>query len=337
MIFIIFILYEQDNGSFDGIQRVLFGNGFDHWLHKLLFIDSLHYLSDGKLSLPIKRYIQIDIDDIFVGERGTRMKKADVDELVEFQTRLQLFIPGFRFNVGFSGKYFHRGFDSENQGDDQMIRMARNFRWFCHTYSHSQAHITMNQTAIEIEMITNQEFASKNNLPVDSDYIVSPHHSGVYPVHEPLYNAWKNVWNVRVTSTEEYPHLRPVYLRRGFIHKGIMVLPRQTCGLYTHTIFIDRYPGGRDKLEKSIFGGDLFFSFIFNQVNVFMTHQSNYANDRLALYVFESVLKFLQCWTNLELHSLSPIQMAKKYFQIYPEERDPIWTVNYCSIINMID
>ncbi|OTF72476.1 bifunctional heparan sulfate N-deacetylase/N-sulfotransferase-like protein [Euroglyphus maynei] len=319
-----------DNGSFDGIQRILFGNGFDHWLHKLLFIDSLHYLSNGKLSLPLKRYIQIDIDDIFVGERGTRMKMADVDALVEFQTRLQQFIPGFRFNVGFSGKYFHRGFDPENQGDDHMIRMARHFRWFCHTYSHSQAHITTNQTAIETEMIANREFARNNNLPVDSDYIVSPHHSGVYPVHEPLYDAWKNVWNVRVTSTEEYPHLRPAYLRHGFIHKGIMVLPRQTCGLYTHTIFIDRYPGGRDKLEKNVFGGDLFFSFIFNQVNVFMTHQSNYANDRLALYTFESVLKFLQCWTNLELHSLSPIQMAKKYFQIYPEERDPIW-MNPCD------
>lgn len=48
----------------------------------------------------------------------------------------------------------------------------------------------------------------EHGIPVDSGYSVSPHHSGVYPVHEILYDAWKKVWNVRVTSTEEYPHLR---------------------------------------------------------------------------------------------------------------------------------
>ena len=85
-------------------------------------------------------------------------------------------------------------------------------------------------------------------------------------MHDQLYDSWKKILNIRVTSTEEYPHLRPAYLRRGFIYKNIMVLPRQTCGLYTHTIFIDRYPGGRDRLEKSIFGGELFYSFVFNQV-----------------------------------------------------------------------
>lgn len=103
-------------------------------------------------------------------------------------------------------------------------------------------------------------------MPVSSEYSVSPHHSGVYPVHELLYEAWKKVWKVRITSTEEYPQFKPAYLRRGFIYKDIMVMPRQTCGLYTHTIYIDKYPGGREKLEKSIFGGDLFYSFVFNQV-----------------------------------------------------------------------
>lgn len=57
-------------------------------------------------------------------------------------------------------------------------------------------------------------------------YAVAPHHSGVYPVHVQLYEAWKQVWGIRVTSTEEYPHLKPARYRRGFIHNGIMVLPR---------------------------------------------------------------------------------------------------------------
>ena len=42
-------------------------------------------------------------------------------------------------------------------------------------------------------------------------------------MYEPLYTAWKQVWNISVTTTEEYPHLRPDYSRRAFIHSDIMV------------------------------------------------------------------------------------------------------------------
>lgn len=56
-------------------------------------------------------------------------------------------------------------------------------------------------------------------------YAVAPHHSGVYPVHVQLYDAWKKVWGIKVTSTEEYPHLKPARFRRGFIHSGISVRP----------------------------------------------------------------------------------------------------------------
>lgn len=62
-----------------------------------------------------------------------------------------------------------------------------------------------------------------------------------------------------------------------------------------------------------------------------MTHMSNYGNDRLALYTFESVIKFIQCWTNLRLSSAPPLQLAERYFQLYPEESDPVWGVS-CSV-----
>lgn len=61
------------------------------------------------------------------------------------------------------------------------------------------------------------------DIPVNTSYAVAPHHSGVYPVHEDLYEAWKRVWGIRATSTEEYPHLRPSRHRRGFVHRDIMV------------------------------------------------------------------------------------------------------------------
>ena len=63
----------------------------------------------------------------------------------------------------------------------------------------------------------------EHGIPTDMGYAVAPHHSGVYPVHVQLYEAGTQVWNIRVTSTEEYPHLKPARYRRGFIHNGIMV------------------------------------------------------------------------------------------------------------------
>lgn len=52
---------------------------------------------------------------------------------------------------------------------------------------------------------------------------------------------------------------------------------------------------------------------------------SNYGSDRLALYTFQSVIKFLQCWTNLKLASAPPVQLAEMYFRLHPEEVDPVW------------
>uniref|UniRef100_W8B640 [heparan sulfate]-glucosamine N-sulfotransferase n=1 Tax=Ceratitis capitata TaxID=7213 RepID=W8B640_CERCA len=315
----------QDHGHFDGIQRVLFGSNLRFWLHRLLFLDALSYLSHGQLSLNLERMILVDIDDIFVGERGTRLRPDDVQALIATQRIIAAMVPGFRFNLGFSGKFYHHGEREENLGDDYLLRNVQEFNWFSHMWKHQQPHLYENLTLLMSEMQLNYAFAKEHNIPTDSGYSISPHHSGVYPAHEILYIAWKKIWNVKVTSTEEYPHLRPARLRRGFIHRDIMVLPRQTCGLFTHTMYIDRYPGGRDKLDESIQGGELFQTIVYNPINIFMTHMSNYGSDRLALYTFQSVIKFLQCWTNLKLSSAPPIQLAEMYFRLHPEEVDPVW------------
>ncbi|XP_013178034.1 PREDICTED: bifunctional heparan sulfate N-deacetylase/N-sulfotransferase [Papilio xuthus] len=315
----------QDHGRVDGVQRVLFGAGLQFWLHRLLLLDALSYLSHGQLSLSLDRWILVDIDDIFVGERGTRLHEEDVSALLASQAALQRLVAGFRFNLGFSAKYYHHGTPLENRGDDALLRNREHFTWFCHMWNHQQPHLYNNVSQLEAEMMLNKQFALEHGIPTNSCYSVSPHHSGVYPVHEPLYEAWRKVWDVQVTSTEEYPHLRPARLRRGFRHRGVMVLPRQTCGLFTHTLLLERYPGGRQRLDRSIQGGELFQTVINNPINIFMTHMSNYGNDRLALYTFESVVKFLRCWTNVRLASAPPLALAHKYFQLRPDELNPLW------------
>ncbi|KAL4631345.1 bifunctional heparan sulfate N-deacetylase/N-sulfotransferase 1 [Arapaima gigas] len=315
----------QDLGLHDGIQRVLFGNNLNFWLHKLVFVDAVSFLTGKRLSLSLDRYLLVDIDDIFVGKEGTRMKVSDVKALLETQNYLRTYVPNFTFNLGFSGKFFHAGTEEEDLGDDLLLSLVKEFWWFPHMWSHMQPHLFHNQTVLAEQMMLNRRFASEHGIPTNMGYAVAPHHSGVYPVHMQLYEAWKKVWGIKVTSTEEYPHLKPARFRRGFIHSGISVLPRQTCGLFTHTIFYKDYPGGPKELDKLINGGELFLTVLLNPISIFMTHLSNYGNDRLGLYTFKNLVKFLQTWTNLKLQTLPPVQLAQRYFQIFPEERDPLW------------
>ncbi|XP_063165741.1 bifunctional heparan sulfate N-deacetylase/N-sulfotransferase 3 isoform X2 [Candoia aspera] len=315
----------HDLGLHDGIQRVLFGNNLNFWLHKLIFIDAVSFLTGKRLTLSLDRYILVDIDDIFVGKEETRMKASDVQALLDTQNLLRAQITNFTFNLGFSGKFYHTGTIEEDEGDDLLLGSVDEFWWFPHMWSHMQPHLFHNESSLVEQMILNKKFALEHGIPTDMGYAVAPHHSGVYPVHVQLYDAWKKVWNIKITSTEEYPHLKPARYRRGFIHKNIMVLPRQTCGLFTHTIFYKEYPGGPKELNKSIQGGELFFTVVLNPISIFMTHLSNYGNDRLGLYTFVNLANFVQSWTNLKLQTVPPLQLAHKYFELFPEQKDPLW------------
>ena len=93
----------------------------------------------------------------------------------------------------------------------------------------------LHSTPLHSTTLTNQKFNSlpklsiffyfqKHGIVLNSSYAVASHHSGVYPVQETLYRAWKEVYGTDVTTTEEYPNLKPAWLRRGFQHMGIKVM-----------------------------------------------------------------------------------------------------------------
>ncbi|KAG8134945.1 hypothetical protein E2320_008026 [Naja naja] len=323
----------HDLGLHDGIQRVLFGNNLNFWLHKLIFIDAVSFLTGKRLPLSLDRYILVDIDDIFVGKEETRMKASDVqvDDTTIYGTPLKRSLklcPSFFNNTDLIiiiPNVSEICTIEEDEGDDLLLGSVDEFWWFPHMWSHMQPHLFHNESSLVEQMILNKKFALEHGIPTDMGYAVAPHHSGVYPVHVQLYDAWKKVWNIKITSTEEYPHLKPARYRRGFIHKNIMVLPRQTCGLFTHTIFYKEYPGGPKELNKSIHGGELFFTVVLNPISIFMTHLSNYGNDQLGLYTFVNLANFVQSWTNLKLQTLPPLQLAHKYFELFPEQKDPLW------------
>lgn len=203
------------------------------------------------------------------------------------------------------------------------------FNWFDHTWSHLQAHL-LNESTLKEQINLNHQFAAEKGLVLNTSYAVSPHHSGIYPVYDHLYEYWSKLGHIKATSTESYPHLRPKHMRRGFMYKNIMVAPRQACGIFSHTNFIDNYPSGIASLDANIYGGEIFRTIVYSPLNIYMTHMSNYGNDRLGLYVFKRLFDHLIKWTNFKLVSLPPLQMVQKYFEIYPQDMDPLWT-NYCS------
>uniref|UniRef100_A0A0K0D1D7 [heparan sulfate]-glucosamine N-sulfotransferase n=1 Tax=Angiostrongylus cantonensis TaxID=6313 RepID=A0A0K0D1D7_ANGCA len=319
----------HDKGEVDNVERVLFGYNVTDWMMKMTFLDVLWYTTGGRIGWSLDRYVQIDIDDIFVGARGTRMVEDDVTALLASQKHLRQYISNFTYMLGFSGSYFHNGDDNEDRGDERLVELAQHFIWFPHMWRHNHAH-EHNLTYLEATMVQNFMFAENMQLPVKYPYAIAPQHDGVYPIHTDLYNAWKKVWKVEVTATEEYPHFKPASSRRGFVYMNVSVLPRQTCGLYTHTQFFHNYPGGFSKLTSLIYGGELFFTVLLNPISIFMTHQQNFAHDRLASYTFDNLVRFIRCWTNIRLRWQSPVESSQMYFSLMPQEKDPIWS-NPCE------
>ena len=102
-------------------EAIIFGMGAELFVNQMLLLDSIYYTSKGILQKPLEKNIQIDIDDIFVGEPGTRIGVSDVDAMVEFTDKWKEQIPGFHFVVGFSGKFINRGNETEDAGDSYIL------------------------------------------------------------------------------------------------------------------------------------------------------------------------------------------------------------------------
>lgn len=86
-------------------------------------------MSKGKFDLGLDRFIQIDVDDVFVGASGGRIIRSDADALLESQNRLRKKIDNFTYCLGFSGYYFHSGDRLEDGGDERLIGACQHFGW----------------------------------------------------------------------------------------------------------------------------------------------------------------------------------------------------------------
>ena len=93
-----------------------------------LVIDIFDYVSYKRLFSDdnLDRFIQIDIDDMFVGSNGLRFKKRDVTNLIHFQENFlnKNFFneKNFKFNLGYSGYYYKSSvYEEENKADAFLL------------------------------------------------------------------------------------------------------------------------------------------------------------------------------------------------------------------------
>lgn len=228
------------------------------------------------------------------------------------QSLWRLYVRNFRFNLGFCGQFFERAKWADRSGYEAVLKYRKEFWWFDHLWNHLQPHKVNLSTLVDL-MQRNKRFAEEHDIPVSGEYAVAPHHSGVYPIVPELYKAWRQVWNLRCTSTVHYPQLLTPRPHLGFRYSDIQVLPRQTCGIYSRFIHMEDFPGGEARLRELLFGGSLFYTLLLNPVSIFMTHMTNYKGDRLALYLFDGLFRFVRDWTNLQLVSAPPEHLSEVY------------------------
>jgi len=154
-----FVSVIQDPGELDGVRRIIFGADLEFWVHKILFLDAITYGSYCKMHVPLERYVQYDVEDVFMGLPGKRLLVEDVNALVRFQKVMRHIIPNFKFHLGFSGQYLFRGSVEENAGDKLLLDRREEFSWFPHMWSHEKVHSFENSSDLCKLMERNKQFA----------------------------------------------------------------------------------------------------------------------------------------------------------------------------------
>lgn len=100
------------------------------------------------------------------------------------------------------------------------------------------------------------------------------------------------------------------------------VLPRQTCGLFTHTIYYKEYPGGPKELDKSIRGGELFLTVLLNPVSQRKDTHSPHSHtmNKLRLWVLVIfALEDVLWWFDALALNISPFSFNHLFFSLFSQ------------------
>lgn len=312
----------------DGVRRVLNGRNFEpFFLDDLLLMDALAWLSPVELGALRERYVDVDIDDVFMpayhedaAMRTVKMQASDVSALIESQARIsELIGSDFRFTLGFNAGYYGEQLGDAAESDDAagdaaLVAARAEFYWFDHLWRHT---IIVDQPYEEIAGYMEQGRAwAEDNGVIEhmGHYAVTPQHSGTSQLYTPLYEAWRDVWDVRYSSDTSGAG-------KGFENLGVLVAPRARANIWSDQYSFDQV--SRASLDEFAHGGTVYREIAMHPVTLFMTHQANYARDHIGSYMFEEAFAFIARWTRYEIKTGTPDELVEKYFELMPLPDEP--------------
>ena len=122
----------------------------------------LGFKSNFLASIPIDRpnvfnmyfFLIVVLDSIFLS-----FIIGLLQAMISVQKKLQERVPGFHFNLGFSGGYFLHGNEEEDEGDWELVKNADKFWWFSHMWLHQKAHTRNTLEEMVEDLKKNLEFA----------------------------------------------------------------------------------------------------------------------------------------------------------------------------------
>ena len=291
----------------DAIRKIWLGMDlYHHWLTDLLILDATIWAAGAGASYDLNRWVGIDIDDVFQpnwhddgAQRTVKIQASDVTELLAAQDRLsQIFIEPFHFNLGFNCSWYEKAFApppfDDVGGDRELVAHAGDFRWFDHLPGHEVAtDLTLGQ--LTTLMQTSKSWADEHHvLPYIGRWVIAPAHLGEIPAYEPLFTSWKTVWNAAYTASPDASSPQTFF--------GITVVPRRGCDIVCSS---DTYSMDQTSPEaiSDVVHTQLLPTLTQDRLSLWISHQSGYARDRLALHAFEQALTSIKTWTNFKLHT----------------------------------
>jgi len=307
-----------DSGSYDGIRRVFFGHDFvDHWQHDLLYLDAVHHLSPVETGLSRVRCFGVDIDDIFQpnwdeepANRTVKLQAEDVAALLSLSDSIAMRIGGpFRFTLGYNVGWYEANVGgpgyNDVAGDHALVAAGDDFYWFDHFIDHQSA-LTLDQAEIEDLLAASFAWAAAHDLDDNlTAYHLPPYNAGTYPVYQPLYDAY---------ATFDLAYTSSVDIEEGFVYQGVSVVPRMRSGLLAEEYSFTQIDA--EQIDALAEGGAVFKRLAINPVALFVTHQANFARDRIGARLIDHLIDFTQQWTNITLIAGTNDVMIDLYFSL---------------------
>lgn len=99
---------------------------FDHWFIWPVMMDVVRYLTSNEYDYHgLKRYVQVDIDDMFLGDKSNGyLISDDIQALIRSQLFIRKYIDNFRYRLGFSG-YYYSNLTNEQANEANRLLMSK--------------------------------------------------------------------------------------------------------------------------------------------------------------------------------------------------------------------